>query len=510
VIAFFVAYLLLGFLIFKDYGVAWDEPGQIKIGKVNYEYVVGMNKNLLSDPDRYHGPVFELILLLITKTGNLETLPKIYYTRHLVNFILFFIAVWFYFLILFKRWGSWKWGLLGCFFLIVSPRIFAEAFYNSKDLPFLSVFVIAIYTLMRFLDLKTWREAAIHAVVCSLLIGIRIPGIILPVITIAFLFVDVFLNRDTLRVGYAKSIGLGLTYLGLTAVLIILVYPAFWKEPIYNYIQAFIQLSHYPWDADVLYLGRYISNDELPWHYISVWIAITTPVVYLLGFLIGLARMSGELLKNGILRITRAKRNDLIALTWFFAPLLIVIFNKSVLYDSWRRLYFIYPGFLWITVHGLRAAYHILIRFRLPTRVAQVTFLVITLLMLLPPLQFMINNHPYQNLYFNRLAGENMDVVKQRFELDYWGLSYRQALAFIVDHDPSSSIRIKYQNYPGWTNSLILPLIDQKRLHFVNKMEEAQYFVGDYRWHKEEFSYANEIFSVKIGGTRIMVVYKLR
>ena len=36
----------------------------------------------------------------------------------------------------------------------------------------------------------------------------------------------------------------------------------------------------------------------------------------------------------------------------------------------------------------------------------------------------MIRDHPYQNVYFNLLAGSDK---RHRFELDYWGLSYKEA-----------------------------------------------------------------------------------
>ena len=46
-------------------------------------------------------------------------------------------------------------GRLGSLFLILSPRIFAHSFYNSKDLAFLSFFIISIYTMVRYLEEKT-------------------------------------------------------------------------------------------------------------------------------------------------------------------------------------------------------------------------------------------------------------------------------------------------------------------------------------------------------------------
>lgn len=39
-------------------------------------------------------------------------------------------------------------GLIGCLMLVLSPRIFSDAFFNSKDLAFLSLFTIGLYFLL--------------------------------------------------------------------------------------------------------------------------------------------------------------------------------------------------------------------------------------------------------------------------------------------------------------------------------------------------------------------------
>jgi len=71
------------------------------------------------------------------------------------------------------------------------------------------------------------------------------------------------------------------------------------------------------------------------------------------------------------------------------------------------------------------------------------------LLCLVPPVNFMVKNHPFEHLYFTRFAGRDMQEIKQRFELDYWGLSNRQALEYIVRTDTSRRIRVFPLNYPG-------------------------------------------------------------
>ena len=64
-IVFFSAIILLGCLIYKDYGIPWDESVQTQIGALNYRYLFRGDLSLLSFTDRFYGAVFEVPLLWI-------------------------------------------------------------------------------------------------------------------------------------------------------------------------------------------------------------------------------------------------------------------------------------------------------------------------------------------------------------------------------------------------------------------------------------------------------------
>jgi hypothetical protein len=113
-------------------------------------------------------------------------------------------------------------------------------------------------------------------------------------------------------------------------------------------------------------------------------------------------------------------------------------------------------------------------------------------------------------LYFNRFAGRDMAEIKQRFELDYWGLSYRKALEYIVRSDSSPIIRIHAANYPGMVNTLLLSPRDRIRIRFVPTDEQADYFVTNYRFHPESYPYPWEVFSVRVGNASVASVFRLR
>lgn len=507
VFIFFAIYLCIGLSIFRDYGISWDEGFQRRLGTVTLNYILGVDKELLSYYDRDHGPVFETLLVVIERVINpFKNTQLTFFMRHLFIFLLFYVGAIFFYRLCKNSFGSYKIGLLASLFLILSPRIFAHSFYNSKDIVFLSVFIISIYTLIRFLDNTNFNNAVIHSLICAILIGVRILGIIVPLFTIAFFITDAIIKDK--KINYKKISNL-IFYIIFSIIFTIVFWPLLWTKPIYHFIETFKQMQHYPWQGGVLYLGNYIAAEKLPWHYIPVWIAISTPILYLLFFSIGFIFSIKEFLVNP-LAFYLAKRNNLIFLAWFFSPLLIVIVLKSVLYDCFRHLFFIYPAFLIISLTGLVDLFKFIqTKFQgLRRKTINIVFVSIVIISLAWTAYSMIKIHPYQNVYFNILVG-GMKNAKNNFELDYWGLSYRKALEYIVKNDSSQIININVANPPGILNAYMLPSKDKKRLVFVESPEEAKYFLSNFRDHKEDYPYENEFYSIKIGGEKIMVVYKM-
>ena len=505
----FAVFLCIGIIIFRAYGVSCDEGAQRITGILALKYAVRGDQNLLIHENRDYGPVFEMFLVGIEATLNLTGNPRVVYLmRHLFTFLLFYAALFFFYLLCKYRFQSWKIGLLGCLFLIFSPRIFADSFYNVKDIPCLSLFIISIYTLTRYLDKKTPLRAFLHALICALLIDIRIAGIVVPFLTVIFFIIDILTTKQ-IKKRLKETIPGFLIYASFLIFFIILFWPTLWKNPLHNFLTAMRNMAHFRWDISVLYLGNYISNSKLPWHYIPVWIAITTPLSYTACFIIGCFVSARQFLRDPA-QFYFSKKPDLIFILWFFLPLAAVAVSKPILYDGWRQMFFVYPAFLLLSLAGLIA----LFRF-IKSKFQGLSYNFITIILiifvatgLIDSAKFMLKYHPFQNLYFNILAGKNMQEVKNNFELDYWGLSCRKAMEYILKNDSDKAIKIYVADSIGTMNANILFPADSKRLVFVKNPDEAKYFLSTYRWHRGEYPYKDEYFSIKIGGAKIVVVYR--
>jgi len=506
---FFVVYLFVGISIFKDYGMSWDEPATRTNGIKALKHVLGGDESLFNYKYRYYGTAFEgplvfiEIILRLTKNSR-----SVYLMRHLATFLLFYAGAFFFYLLCRHRFGSWKMGLLGSLFLILSPRIFAHSFYNSKDISCMAMFIISIYTLLKFLDKKTFLRALFHALACAILIDIRIVGVLVPFLTLVFLVFGGLFEEDHTKI--KSVIRNALVYILFLILFTILFWPLLWKTPLYHFKEAFQQMSHYPWNETVLYLGKQVEAYSIPWHYVPVWIAVSTPLLYTGLFLTGSFILVKTFVKDPV-QFFLKRRDDLVFILWFFFPIAIVILFNAVLYDAWRQMFFIYPAFLMIALSGVVfLSEFIKIKFQgEKQKIMNIAFVCIMILSLSGVSHFMVKWHPYQNVYFNKLAGRDMKEIKKKFELDYWGLSYREALEYILKNDKDKIIKVCVSNYPGKVNSKILTPSDRKRLEYVEKPKDAKYFLGDYRWYAEGYPFENEFYSIKVGGAKIMVVYKL-
>ena len=95
-----------------------------------------------------------------------------------------------------------------------------------------------------------------------------------------------------------------------------------------------------------------------------------------------------------------------------------------------------------------------------------------------------------------------------KFDLDYWGLSYRRALEHILRTDQSPAVSVAAYSRPGRSNAEILPEAERRRLQFVNNPYEATYFVTHERWNRLRYPPHEEFFAVRLDGVRIMLVLK--
>lgn len=501
-VTFFIALMAVGLNTYDDYGISWDEYRNRINGYFTLTYVAGGDPALFDYQDRHYGTAFELPLVILEKIIKLETFRSIFLMRHLATFLFFYVScIAFYFLCRdFTR--SRAQALVALGMLVISPRIFTNAFYNSKDIVFMGMFVISIYSMTVFMKTQSPGRTLLHAAACGFLTGIRVAGVMVPFLTILWLAARSDHKRDLPR-----TIINGGFFLIAFACFTILFWPYLWHSPVRNLASAFSFMGRHPNIIHTLYLGENYSANALPWHYLIVWMLVTIPPAYSFLFFTGLAGTTGRLIKN-IKSARRPNSHEVIILIWFFGPITLAILMQSTLYDGWRQLFFIYPAFVLMGVKGLKMLWRL-------RALGSVLFFIRSVLVLAmmtnmtAVVWFMVKYHPNGNVYFNFLAGREYRQIEKKFEMDFWGLAYRNALEKILTMDDRDKIVIFAANDPGVLNSLILPEPERRRIWYVTDARKADYYITNHRWQKADPGAGRALFTINVKGAAIVSVYKL-
>lgn len=200
-----------------------------------------------------------------------------------------------------------------------------------------------------------------------------------------------------------------------------LTWPYLWADPAGHFIESLQEMSLYPWKGQVLFNGLKYASTELPYSYLPVLLGIqlTEPVWVL--FIAGLA-VAG-------FRLREKRELAGLAALWFAIPLVGFIIMHSALYDNFRQVLFILPPIFWMAGLAFEKIRNV------KWQAALVT------LCLIPGLIGILRLYPYEYIYYNRFVG-GVGGAAGRFELDYWGTSYREAAEFINGIAP--------QNAPIW------------------------------------------------------------
>ena len=478
----FSSLLVVGIIIYDDYGISWDENYHRGNGFVTLNYI----RNLLSlntypgfpDLENYfaaqYGVIFDLPMAYFEKLFLISDSRNYFLMRHFINFLIYFASCICFYLLL-KRRFTYVLSIIGLLFFILSPRIFADSFYNMKDLIFLSLFVISLYFSVKFLDRISYKNAIFASLFCSMAISSRIMGIIVPFIIIIFFIFETLDDKKYFK----KNFLIIILFIFLCCIFTVIFWPYLWSDPLVNFFSTLKNMSAYIWRGSVFYLGNYISAENLPWHYSIIWILITTPLLYISLFILGSLVIFLKTIKKflnfdekknvGNLWSNSKERLELISFAIFYLTLFLVISINSTLYGGWRHLYFIYPSLIFISIIGLEF---------ISNKINYKYLLIIVFPFLIYSTQWMVKNHPYQFVYFNSLAGKN---INNNFEIDYWGTSNLHILNYLLEYDKKKEIKIYiFSDSPYYFS---LPIIDKNqrdRIKFINDINSADYLVTNH------------------------------
>lgn len=471
-------FAIAGLAVLDDYGVPLDDPCARNTGVASIDFVLGDEDALSKDHNRFYGVAVEVPLALAERLLGLTDSRYIFLGRHFLSHLLFLAAGLFCALLVHRLFGSRPLALFALLLFLLHPRLHGHSFINTKDLPFLSMFMIELYLVHRAFRRDTLGAFALCGLGMGLLINIRIMGLMLFVAVLALRACDLLQAPAGKQRKHVLATSGG--FLLASALTLYAGFPYLWSNPL-RILQGLVELSQHPEIGATRFQGETVRWPDIPAHYIPTWIAITTPPVVLLLSLAGMActlrdliRRPAEALRNTGLRFR------CLLLGCLAVPIATFILLNANIYNGWRHLYFLYAPIALLAVFGL----HWLAsagRRRLG-RGRGVAVQALVAASIAATLVGMALIHPYQISYFNLLVDRHTpEYLRSQYQIAYWGIQYREGLEHLLERHPSAPLPIAPRVGLMW-NRLILPEADRRRIFTADKIQRARpHFVMDPR-----------------------------
>jgi Tfp pilus assembly protein PilF len=379
-------------------------------------------KSKKGDAIRYYGGGFEVSLTLISKAMGFDIPGRNYfYLRHLLLALLGWLAM------LAaggtaRLLGNWRMAVLTIILVGFAPRFFGHSMMNPKDIPFAAGYMCSIYFMFRvFSQFQQPRRSDLIGLALALgySLSIRVGAVLLFIYFIAFFLSYTFILKLAKKsVPSLKQLLLvaGIPLLGGFAFGV-LFWPYGLMSPISHTIESLTTFSNFPVSVNVLFKGNMVWSNDIPFEYLFVWIAYTVPIAFLAGLVFLLV-----FLWNNI-----KTRPLFLLLSHLFVvlfPLFYVVYKDSPLYDGWRHFNFIYVAAAPIAAMGWDSLIKWL---KNKGKYAQWIPVGLFVLLTIGPVWHIVRNISIPYVYFNPIAGGTEGAFGE-FEMDYWGISTRQAV----------------------------------------------------------------------------------
>ena len=503
-VAILVLFAAAGAAVVGDYGLTVDANSQRRIAAANLEYVLGGDDalsahNLPRAHDRYYGVAFDLPLLLAERALGLDDSRTVYLFRHSATHLFWLCGGFACFLLARRLFRSGPLALLAMLLFLLHPRLYAHAFFNSKDVPFLSMFMIALCLVHRAFEKDTVRAFAVLGAAAAVLTNLRIMGVMLFAAVLGMRACDLLCAAQrSERRRVLKTTG---AFGAAGAATLYAISPYLWSDP-REFAEALRVLSEHPNNPWEFFQGTLVRADDLPWRYVPTWVAITTPPFTLLlggvgvvGVAWRVAARHREAFRNTPLRF------QLLLTACLAAPPLAVAALGAHTYHGWRHLYFLHAPLCLLAASGLR-----LPASRDPAWVRRGAYAAAGVAAA-GILIAMTRLHPYQGVYFNFLVDRTTpEHLRTQYDMNYWDTTGFSALRHLAQTYPSTNLCVTGARHNRW----LLSEMQKERIRSVRacRGRHADFVVVAHPLHpRKPEAHAPEVRVRKVYGNTIANVY---
>ena len=454
-------FLVAGLAVLDDYGVTDDEFHSRGIVQTNLRFLANddiaafiRGFHIDRTADKFYGIAFEAPLFLTDRAFALDDGRAIIVSRHLLSRVVYLVGGLFAYLLAYRLFRSRLLAVAALLLLLLHPRLYAHSFFNSKDIPFLVAFIIALYLAHRAFKKDTLLSFALLGVGVGVAVNLRIIGVVLLAVVPALRALDLAFapsRRERKRVLLSTGAFVLMSLLTIYALL-----PYLWADPLGRAVEWWTTLSDHPYEPDQLFRGLHRRTAGIP-EYIPVWFSITSPPFALLLGLVGtVAVLLGAVRSPRIAIRSGRLRFGLLLIGCVAAPVAAVILLNANIYDGWRQMHFAWAPFSLIGMFGMAALTRALARSRLRAAVYGAAVVGVAATALSTTLI-----HPNQQAYFNALVDRvTPERLRTQYEMDYWHHPRLQTLEWLsnnADLLPGKAAITGGSNWEDHNNSIFLP-----------------------------------------------------
>ena len=425
--------------------MTWDEYLYYQYGEaIGYAYSIPEHLSSDFDINRAYGPsvgdhrIYGPAYLLITRIPVLAlrqvTGLDIYTLWHLINFILFLVGT-YYFYLLALRWLKPTSAFWATLLYLTQPLLWGHGFINPKDPPFTTIFIITIYYGFRMVDgfssenispKKIARPQLWLVILVGILVGIATNLRVIAPFIAMLIFAYALLQRKWKVTFWFIPVGV------VALITLYITWPYLWDAPVEHFLGVLARMSNNPTKLKVLFSGNEYRAYALPLRYLPVLLGITlTEPIWIL-FLIGMGNVSVKLFKKEL-----EWKSLSVTIFWLAFMVSYVLIVRPPMYDGYRHFLFILPPVFILAGFGIEQLLAWIKKPWLNTAI------------MLGVLAFGIRGilllHPYEYTYYNEFV-HGTNSVQGTFETDYWLTCYKDAVnAFAEYVDGNDATLIAYR-----------------------------------------------------------------
>lgn len=432
--------------ISREAGISGDEEVHYRHSEMVYSYfkTMGKDQSSLHTPKthlQYYGQAYDNLVTMLIHWFNID---DIYSFRHLMSSIAGWLTILItaLFAVHFSGYGA---GIIVLILFSASPTFLGHSQNNLKDIPFALAYIASTFFAIKLIfDNQKPPKKVIFLLILSiaLSIGIRAGGLLVLFYFGLFLLVKILqiVLREK-KFSYSSFRNYILLFSGVSLagyLLGLITWPYALQNPVLNVWKSYQVMTHFPTTVRQIFDGQFAWSDFHPWYYLPKYMIITIPLVIFAG-LAAFAVIVRKTFTN-----EQKIKLALIGFTIVF-PLAFVVLKGSNLYGSWRHFLFVYPGLILLSALGFHAIFS-----RFSNKVAKVGAAAIIAFLLINPVRFMANNHPYYYLYYNELVG-GLKGAYGKYETDYYYHTMRAGSQWLLEYlknKPENKEIIVGSNFP--------------------------------------------------------------